>query len=191
MLIQSYGLFWRADEIDWHPDSRARDKHGVARTALLGHRGVQAPTLEVADFWRQQGIYILYGNYGPHYVGLATTTGLGRRLRDHLHDRHKRQWDRFSWFGFRAVRIGRDRTGISLLASMTSQRRVLNQSMIREMEALLIYAMGLSNITQTRFPGARRGEWQQVLRLERESLIPRLRPGRYPVERRRLPRTPA
>jgi hypothetical protein len=61
-VIQAYGLFWRADEIDW-----GRGK----RFGLYGRLGAKSNNLRVVDFRTQKGIYILYGNYGPHYVGLV------------------------------------------------------------------------------------------------------------------------
>ncbi len=45
MLINAYGLFWRADEVDWSPGS---GNHGQFR--LLGRSGVNRPGLRVADF---------------------------------------------------------------------------------------------------------------------------------------------
>lgn len=179
MLIQAFGLFWRADEVDWHPGSGGRALDGAPRAALLGHRGLLPPGIRVADFWDQRGIYILHGNYGPHYVGITTDRALGVRLREHLADRHKREWDRFSWFGFRRVLSARNEVGLSELDALHIGKRVEQGVMIREYEALLIHAMGLRNISRTRFPDAHDGEWKQVLRLEREILLPRLKPGRY------------
>jgi hypothetical protein len=97
-LIQAYGLFWRADEIDWSPGKGHRYDW-----RLYGRRGSNHGKLEVTDFRMQKGIYILYGDYGPHYVGLTRKKGLGRRLKDHLFDQHANKWDRFSWFGFCTV----------------------------------------------------------------------------------------
>lgn len=191
VLIKSYGLFWRVDEVDWHPASHSLAADGLHRRALLGHRGEIRPRVRVADFWDQRGIYILYGNYGPHYVGITTTRGLGIRLKEHLEDRHRGDWDRFSWFGFRGVLDSRDTAGLTPLAAMTDVKTVRKPLMIREMEALIIYSMGLSNKTKTRFPDAHDGEWKQVLRLQREGLVTKLRPGRHPVQRRRRRPTPS
>jgi hypothetical protein len=94
MFIKNFGLFWRADEIDWAPGKGSK---GVFR--LLGRRGINNPGLRLADFRYQKGIYILYGNHGPYYVGLTKRRGLGQRLKEHLADQHAGQWDRFSWFG--------------------------------------------------------------------------------------------
>jgi hypothetical protein len=85
------GLFWRRDEVDWTP---GRGTKGGFR--LLGHRGVNKSVLRVTDFCDQLGIYILYGNTGAYYVGLARTGKLGGRLKNHTEDEHKDKWDRFS-----------------------------------------------------------------------------------------------
>lgn len=98
MLIKAYGLFWREDEVDWSPGQGKPFR-------LLGRKGSNLPGLRVADFRYQKGLYVLYGDYGPYYVGL-TYTSLGDRLKDHRHDDHGGRWTRFSWFGFRKVQEG-------------------------------------------------------------------------------------
>ena len=123
MLIQAFGLFWRADEVDWHPGSGGRAVDGVPKAAVLGRLGVISPVLRVADSWDQRGIYILYGNYGPHYVGLTTDRGLGVRVREHLADKHKDEWDRFSWFGFRRVLRARNEVGLSEIDALHLVKR--------------------------------------------------------------------
>ena len=184
MLIQAFELFWRAEEIEWEPGSGGKAPDGIAKSALLGRRGTNAPTLRVVDFWDQRGIYILYGNYGPHYVGLNSSRGLGVRLKEHRHDRHEGLWDRFSWFGFARVLRSRNTAGLTELSTVATLKTVDSKSMIREMEALLIHAMGVQNITKTRFPGVQGAEWTQVTKLERPLLARRLTPGARAVKRR-------
>ena len=81
MRVTSYGLFWREDEIDWHPGGGVRDSF-----RLLGRSGSHRGKIRVVDFRHQQGIYILYDEYGPSYVGLTRNQGLGKRLKDHKSD---------------------------------------------------------------------------------------------------------
>ena len=89
-------LFWEREEVNWTPGSGHR-----AEFRLLGRQGVNKPTLRVADFRRQHGLYVLYGDYGPHYVGLTRERGgLGDRLKAHNRDHHANSWGRFCWFGF-------------------------------------------------------------------------------------------
>lgn len=166
MLIRAYGLFWSADEIDWYP--------GPGRGGgfmLLGRRYKNRPNLQLADFRRQSGLYILYGNYGPHYVGRANR--LGGRLRQHRKDRHADKWNRFSWFGFRSVLAKRDARGLHELKELPKKMGGTSYKQIGELEALLIRALGLeNNYAQMRFPGAK--AWTQVKRDEVEIFLERV-----------------
>ena len=69
--IHAFGLFWQTDEIDWFPGRGKRDAF-----RLLGRQGKYASKLRIADFREQRGMYILYGNYGPHYAGLTQRQAL-------------------------------------------------------------------------------------------------------------------
>ena len=152
MLVKSFGLFWRRDEVEWNPGTGNQFR-------LLGRNGERLPGLWLADFQDQTGIYILYGNHGGYYVGL-TKQSLGRRLKDHTIDDHAEQWDRFSWFGFRAVLGGTDGDGLCKLKAMAHATIGNPESVITDVEALLIRAMGLSNINQMNFAEA--DEWYQI-----------------------------
>lgn len=164
MFIKNFGLFWRAEEVDWNPGSGAR---GAFR--LLGRRGENLPGLRLADFRFQQGIYILYSNHGPYYTGLTTKQGLGKRLKDHQADGHEDRWDRFSWFGFRQVLGATDKDSMCRLKKLASVTVGSPATIIRDVEALLIRAMGLTNIAQTKFEDAE--EWRQVKLLETERYL--------------------
>jgi hypothetical protein len=126
--------------------------------------------MRIADFRTQSGLYILYGDYGPYYVGLVHANRLGNRLRDHLEDRHKDQWNRFCWFGFRSVLPKPGRQGICLLMDSKPSMPVRPRSAIRDIEALLIRALGLpSNMQKTGFVGAEK--WSQVKLHEADDLL--------------------
>lgn len=116
---------------------------------------------------------------GPHYVGVTIDRGIGRRLKEHLKDRHDGTWDRFSWYGFKRALTGRNIVGLSDLGQMASAKMVENRVMIAELEALLIHAMGLQNIRQTRFPQGER--WIQAKNHERADYLEKLTPCRRPV----------
>ena len=154
----------------------------MPRFALLGRQGSRTPDLRVADFFNEGGIYVLYGDYGPRYVGLTADRGLGWRLREHQHDSHRNQWDRFSWFGFRNVLKIRNTLGLSELSAIALTKRVVQRRMIHEMEALLIHAMGLHNIHRDRFPAGEK--WMQVRLDERKDYLQQLTPGRRAPEPR-------
>lgn len=166
MFIKNFGLFWRRDEINWNPGRGAK---GAFR--LLGRQGANYPVFRLADFRDQQGIYILYGDHGSHYVGLTKKLGLGQRLKNHLTDGHANQWDRFSWFGFRTVLIGKNGDGLRKLREMAEIAVGSPNSVITDVEALLIRAMGLHNIAQPNFNNA--DQWEQVKAHEAEHFMSR------------------
>jgi len=155
LFIKNFGQFWREDEVDWFPGAGVT---GAFR--LLGRQGQKLPGLRLADFRYQQGIYILYGNHGPYYTGLTKKQGFGSRLQDHLRNDKAEKWDRFSWFGFQQVLLTPDEHGICGLKELPGVAKGNPLTFIQDVEALLIRAMGLSNIAQTKFSKA--DEWFQV-----------------------------
>lgn len=166
MLIRASGLSWTAEEVEWFPGAGNRSRY-----MLLGRQGERRPKLRLVDFRMQSGPYILYGDYGPYYVGKADR--LGRRLKQHLKDRHAGRWNGFSWFGFRPVLTSRDTDGLSPLKELRTKTRVPMEKQIGELEALLIRALGLeNNYAKMRFPNAT--AWKQV-RLEVDAYLDRVR----------------
>jgi len=93
MLIKVYGEFWRPDFVEW-------GRPGI-RGKLKGRITVKRKDVLV-DNWSQSGIYILYQDREPVYVGQASENNLGMRLRNHLTDRLAGRWNAFSWYGVRA-----------------------------------------------------------------------------------------
>jgi hypothetical protein len=154
-IFRAYGLFWRIDEINWTPGKGKRREF-----RLLGRRGSNLPGLQVADFRKQQGIYILYGNYGPYYVGLTHRQTLGKRLKDHLSDHHSNRWDRFSWFSFCKVQKATDDDGMQTFDKLPGTRVSDPRKAMKDIEAILIKAMALTNIAQMNFAHA--SEWFQI-----------------------------
>ena len=166
-LFHAFGLFWKLNEINWKPGSGARGEF-----RLLGRQGFNKGSLKLADFRRQNGIYILYGNYGAHYVGLTRAQGFGKRLKDHLSDGHANEWDRFSWFSFGRVLKRRTQDGLCQFAAMPAYRAVHPRSMIGDIEALLIKAMALEN-NKAKMKFAHATQWHQVNREEVDLLLRR------------------
>lgn len=154
-IFWAYGLFWQRDEVDWYPGTGNRGQF-----RLLGRIGARLPNLRVADFRMQQGIYILYGNAGPHYAGLTRSQTLGKRLRDHLSDDHANHWDRFSWFSFRRVLKAVDEKGLQKFGASATARTSSPNVVMGDVEALLIRAMALRNIAKMNFAHAEK--WTQV-----------------------------
>lgn len=155
--------------MDWNPGKGIK---GAFR--LLGRRGKNSGTVNLADFRQQHGIYILYGNHGPYYVGLTRKQGLGKRLQQHLSDDHQNCWDRFSWFGFRKVQASKDKLGIHTLAELADVTTGRPRQIIGDIEALLIRAMGLNNISQMKFAAAE--EWFQVKDHEVDDYLFKVKP---------------
>lgn len=89
--VQAYAIYWERAGVDWKKTS----------PRLLGQ---QFENSDVVDFGEQRGIYVLFDHRNLVYVGRATAQSLGSRLRDHTYDRLRSRWDRFSWFGFHAVK---------------------------------------------------------------------------------------
>lgn len=89
-FLNAFGMFWRREEVDWEHRGQT----------LLGAQLKAAQPINFAD---QVGVYILYSGDRVIYVGRITEPRLGPRLWDHTRDRLAGRWDRFSWFGVRAV----------------------------------------------------------------------------------------
>ena len=91
MLIRAYGMYWNPEVVDW--GSIGAGNKGT----LIGKMTRKKHTYEI-DFWDALGIYVLYDQFRPIYIGKAVSTRIGPRIRDHLTDRFAGRWDMFSWF---------------------------------------------------------------------------------------------
>lgn len=153
--------------MNWFP----RQQGGTFR--LLGRRGTRSPI--VCDFRTQTGIYVLYDDYGPYYVGLTRDQPIGNRLRQHHRDRHERNWDRFSWFGFRPVLSARLLDGTRDLGRVPERLVTDSRSTIGDIETLLIQSLGTQhrgNRHEERFASAL--HWDQVMDHDVDDLLERL-----------------
>lgn len=156
MKVTSYGLFWRESEIEWDPGQGNRNSF-----RLLGRIGTNRGTIRIADFRLQRGIYILFDEYGPVYVGLTRAQGLGKRLKDHHKDHLAGQWDRFSWFGFHPIGSAHPTSGILNLNDPPEDLTDDTRTTIGDLEALLIRAIGPKR--NTAYPAFQDAEeWIQV-----------------------------
>ena len=57
------------------------ERHAHVGPAVHHVHGLNS--LQVVNFWDQRGIYVLYNDHGPYYVGKAFDQALGVRLRQH------------------------------------------------------------------------------------------------------------
>ena len=117
-LINAFGMFWSRDRVLWKP----------RMPRLLG---VQQSGSEEVNFTAQAGVYLLYDGSRAVYVGRTTEPRMGQRLFEHTRDRLTGRWDRFSWFGVRAVREDGE------LGQMPTAGIAVDR-LIATMEALLI-----------------------------------------------------
>jgi hypothetical protein len=129
----------------------------------------------MADFRPQHGIHILYGDYGQYYVGLTRTQGLGKRLRNHLTDEHGKNWDRFSWFSFGRVLKNRNAHGLQRFARLPPKQSLTSNSVIGDIEALLIQIQAMSLQNSVKMKSAQAERWTQVKLSEVETYRKRLR----------------
>lgn len=86
--LRALGMFWQRDRVIWS-----------GKPKLLGRQSEGASEV---DFSEQVGVYLLHDRDRVIYVGRAGDT-LFARLKAHTTDRLGGRWDRFSWFGLRAV----------------------------------------------------------------------------------------
>jgi len=96
MLIRAYGLYWNPDIVDWGKPGQG-NKGSLDGTVKKGGRS------HSIDFWNVYGVYVLHHEFRPIYVGKASATRLGLRLRNHLTDRFAGRWDMFSWFSLSKI----------------------------------------------------------------------------------------
>ena len=168
-FIRAFGMFWSRDEMDWWGED--------GRFELLGRVNKNRGALQVVNFWDQRGIYVLYNDHGPYYVGKTFDQALGVRLRQHRAKApHSSNWNRFSWFGWRRVLKGRDAAGQQRLGEVPAGVLTNSRSSVADIEALLIEALGtrwVGNSRSESFAGA--VKWEQVWSSERAEYLSRLR----------------
>lgn len=107
-IISSYGEFWNPDAVNWQSKK------------LTGFWVDKGGNRHENNFWHAKGIYVLYADFKPIYVGKASArmSGVGKRICDHLSDRLVGRWDMFSWYSLQApskTREDLDRCGRRLL----------------------------------------------------------------------------
>lgn len=124
-LIRNYGLFWNIKNVYWGAGSQAGKLLGVLSTNV---------TDDPVDFRDQRGIYVLYGGYDLVYVGQNNNQELLARLKQHKKDDLAGRWDRFSWYGLRAVKSDGG------LAQYNQAVHATNEDVLNHIEAILIHS---------------------------------------------------
>jgi hypothetical protein len=124
ILIKTYGEFWSPEFVNWDNSWN-----------LLGKRrsDFKGPDINV---YEERGVYVLYKDYQPVYVGKADKQSIGYRLQLHRQSWRKGpRWDRFSWFGILGLRVN------DKLRSRSSAFHPKTAELIATLEALLIVAI--------------------------------------------------
>lgn len=117
-FINAFGMFWARDNVNWR----------LTTPKLLG---VQQSGSRPVNFAAQAGVYVLYDDSRPIYVGRVEENRMGRRLREHTRDRLDGRWNRFSWFGVRRVTAEGE-------LGLAPEQGMQTSDLIATMEALLI-----------------------------------------------------
>ena len=149
--VQNYGLFWSDNAIDW--DNSKIEGRFIKNN--YKHKR-KADEDKVVNFWTQTGIYVLYQDFTPIYVGQTGIKKkrkseetkeqggtspipkvLGGRLTEHYYsDDLVGKWNKFSWFGFKKVNA--DKTLGRVHGRGASGGGITYQSEVHLLEAVLI-----------------------------------------------------
>lgn len=131
-IISSIGLFWQKDDVFWGTQKNPGKLLGLPQNSKKD---------DPVDFRDQIGIYILYADFDPVYVGQAgknkTDQRLLTRLRNHLSDDLTGRWNKFSWFGLLSV----NKTDNKLQKELDAIQRTDLAEGLDQLEGILIYAM--------------------------------------------------
>jgi hypothetical protein len=131
-IISSIGLFWERDNVFWGTQKNPGKLLGIPRTSKKS---------TPVDFRDQIGIYILYADFDPVYVGQAgknkNDQRLFIRLRNHLTDDLEGRWNKFSWFGL----LGVNKVGNKLQKPSDAFQRTNLSDGLDQLEGILINAM--------------------------------------------------
>jgi hypothetical protein len=119
-LIRTYGEYWSPELVDW------------SKSKLLAK---QTKNKKAVDFnvYDERGVYVLFKDYVPVYVGKAFRQSIGRRLQLHRESRRKgSRWDSFSWFGLKGFKANGELRSLNKVPSLRPD------VLIETLEALLI-----------------------------------------------------
>lgn len=124
--ILSLGARWLATDVYWKTSAKNGHLLGVPVNGKL-----QAP----ANFAEQSGIYILYSDFTPVYVGQANRRLFARLKHHYVGDDLVGRWNRFTWFGFRKVVGGVE----PRLSNADANFHITPNQLLNHLEAALIH----------------------------------------------------
>lgn len=147
--ILCLGARWRAEDVYWYSAPKTAKLDGVPR------KNVTAPA---ANFAHQSGIYILYSDHTPIYIGQANKTLFARLKAHYLTDDLASRWDTFTWFGLHSVVGG----NTPRLSKPDTNFSISTTQLLDHLEAVMIHAFEpLLNGQEGRF-GERVTRYKQV-----------------------------
>ncbi|GHT18553.1 hypothetical protein FACS1894189_6600 [Planctomycetales bacterium] len=139
-VISSYGLLWERDKVDWTNPQPVMNGSAYWRTSTGEKQSIQYNDKiqdgKIINFANQIGVYILYNDEKPVYVGraLGKNSCLFIRLFEHAKQNDKQEhWNKFSWFGI--CPVDRDNQKIIRDAALPTYSSEL---VVHVLEAVLI-----------------------------------------------------
>jgi hypothetical protein len=159
-LIRAYGEFWRRDWVNWESKR------------IFGKRSSKGkPVGDDVNIFGQFGVYVLYLNDTPKYVGQGQ---IGARIRGR---KTKELWNEFSWYGTRAL------TKENLLMEGSRTLGGPTGEVVNALEALLIRtATPAFNTKRQRLTGAVRLLQSETHKpSEPDEFFLWIRKGRHPL----------
>ncbi len=119
-LIRTYGEFWDPELIS------------LSKSRLMGRRET-TPRGKSVNVFEERGVYVLYKDFEPVYVGKADGESIGARIQKHRKSlRRGPRWNQFSWFGVRGFRKNGN------LLKQNGSFHPTSERLIATFEALLI-----------------------------------------------------
>lgn len=125
--ILCLGAHWKACDVYWKTAPENGALYGVNSKNLTG------PHVNHAH---QTGIYVLYGDYKPVYVGQANSSLFARLQMHYRKDDLVGRWETFTWIGMRRALSGDDPS----LSSNESSFHINRGQLLDHLEAAMIHA---------------------------------------------------
>ncbi len=127
--ILCIGAQWQACDIYWRSSLKNANLLGV------NARKVTSP---IANFAHQTGIYILFSEFKPIYVGQANGSLFARLQSHYRSDDLAGRWNTFTWFGMRSVtKLNSNEPGLS---NNTSDFHITRKQLLDHFEGAMIHA---------------------------------------------------
>jgi hypothetical protein len=125
--ILCLGAQWRASDVYWSVAAKNGQLRGVNSRRLTSYD---------ANFALQTGIYILFADYKPVYVGQANGSLFSRLQMHYRNDDLAGRWETFTWLGMRKVLKGFD----PKLSNNASKFSINRKQLLDHLEAAMIHA---------------------------------------------------